>query len=247
VIATLILALVLVAQTPDGRGEVALDAPRYQGVRASAPLRAADHVRNEGGSDGAGLCVISSVVANGHYQGVPGIDKPGPGTSNVPGQFGRVDDAPGKGSAIWRAAKARPGGYGPDKLAALVEKTMPGEKYASYTGRDPSILDSLSRKGLPIGATMSTGAFYNYRPIHHMISLVHYRAGQWACVVDNNDPGRFRWMPSAEFARRWIDGGIGWAWVWTRTQAFATAGAALPLILLAAALALVGIARRRIA
>lgn len=184
-------------QTPDRRGEVALTAPEYQGVKANAPIPPELHLRNEGGSDGAGMCVPTSVDVNGRYQGVPGLEG-------------------GKDSTFWRTAKSWPGGYGPEKLARLVEETLPGEKYASYVGTDTRVLDQLSAAGYPIGATMNTGALYHYAPIHHMVSLAHYKRGQWACVVDNNDPGKYHWMPATEFDRRWIDGGTGWAWVWTR-------------------------------
>lgn len=230
---SLLLAVVLV-QTPDGRGEVGLREPVHQGVRASAPIPANQHVKNEGGSNGAGLCVIASIVANGAWQGVPGA-----GTPDANGDYGH-------GSRLWQAAKKRPGGYYPQKLAALVEEVLPTEKWASYIGRDPAILDTLSSKGYPIGATMNTGALYNYRPIHHMVSLVHYRSGQWACVVDNNQPGVFSWMPAAEFARRWVDGATGWAWIWTRLPLSARVGvSAAVLVWLAAALVIVGTWARR--
>jgi hypothetical protein len=185
---------------PDSRGEIALTVPEYRGVRATAPIPPSMHVRNEGGIDGAGLCVIASILANGQYQGVPGLEG-------------------GTASTLWRTAKRRPGGYSPDKLERLVSQVLPDEKWASYVGRDPSILDKLSRQGYPIGATMNTGALYGYRRIHHMISLIHYRTGEWASVVDNNDPGKYHWMPAAEFARRWVDGAYGWAWIWTRLPA----------------------------
>lgn len=217
----LILAAILIAsspaiaQQPDRRGEVAIDRPEYQGVRANAPIPPEMHVKNEGGSDRAGLCVISSLLANGQYQRVPGLER-------------------GKESGLWRAAKGRPGGYYPEKLAALVDEVMPGEKYASYVGVDISILDQLSKRGYPIGATMNTGSLYGYQPIHHMVSLAHYEQGQWACVVDNNDPGRYHWMPADEFGRRWIDGGEGWAWIWTRLDA-PGAGHMLAAVVIAAA------------
>ncbi len=111
---------------------------------------------------------------------------------------------------------------------------MPGEKYASYVGTDRNVLNALTRQGYPVGVTMNTGAFYGYRPIHHMVSLIHYRINGYACVVDNNDPGKFHWMPAAEFDRRWIDGGTGWAFTWTRLRASAR-GHFLLLAALAAA------------
>lgn len=201
VIIGLTLALGITAQSAaqDHRGEVRLSSPTYQGTTARAPIPPELHIQNEGGSDGAGLCVISSIIANGRYQGVPGLEN-------------------GKDSQIWRAAKAAPGGYSPTKLESLVERVMPGETWATLTGTDPSILSRLSAAGYPIGATMNTGAQYGYQPIHHMVSLIHHEPNGFACVVDNNDPGKYHWMPTQEFNRRWVDGSAGWAWIWTRTR-----------------------------
>jgi hypothetical protein len=195
----LVLSFVSVqTQAQDFRGEIATRSTTYRGTTANAPIPPEFHIRNEGGSDGAGLCVISSILANGRFQDVPGLER-------------------GKDSELWRTAKVRPGGYSPAKLEALVNEVMPDELWASSVGTDPSILAKLSALGYPIGATMNTGSSYYYQPIHHMISLVHYD-NEWACVVDNNDPGKYHWMPASEFAKRWIDGGVGWAWIWTRAK-----------------------------
>ena len=207
------------AQLLDGQREQHRQEPAYNGSNANAPIPANLHVRNEGGSDGAGLCVIASLRINGRYQGVPGVEQ------------------------IWARAKTRPGGYSPDKLQGLLDETVPAEKWASYVGRDTGILEQLSSAGYPIGATMNTGELYGYQPIHHMVSLVHYdQAKDLACVVDNNRPGVFSWMTAREFSRRWIDGGTGWAFVWTRKAAMAVAGGGGVILLVAAAVAALVIA-----
>lgn len=206
------------AQLLDGKREQHKDTPEYNGTKANAPIPVEMHMRNEGGSDGAGLCVIASLKINGRYQQVPGVDQ------------------------IWRVAKTRPGGYSPDKLQRLLDETVPDEKWASYVGRDTSILDQLSRAGYPIGATMNTGELYNYQPIHHMVSLVHFDGQKdRACVVDNNRPGVYSWMTAREFARRWIDGGTGWAFVWTRkaSNVIKTGGMLLIVAAVAAAVVLI--------
>lgn len=207
------------AQEPDRRGEIWSKSATHEGVRASAPIPPHMHMRNEGGSDGAGLCVICSIIINGRYQGVPGLEG-------------------GKNSALWKAAKNAPGGYSPDKLARLLRQVMPDEKYASYLGtgsaKDRAVLEKLSKAGYPIGATMNTGRTYNYMPIHHMVSLIHYRMGGWACFVDNNKPGTYSWIPADEWDRRWPDMGMAWAWIWTRLPVIATFGlSTLALVLLA--------------
>lgn len=222
-----ILAALLLLAAPAfaQRSETHLAEPVYQGERASAPIPSSLHVRNEGGSDGAGLCVISSVLANGMYQGVPGLDVAGP------------DGKAGKGSQLWKTAKSRPGGYWPERLNALVNELMPNELKASYSGNDPSVLDRLSRDGYPIGATMGTGERYGWGPISHMISLLHFRSSGSACVVDNNFPGEFTWMSADEFVRRWTMGGEGWAWIWTRKPGLDGSDSGEMIVILAAGVA----------
>lgn len=195
VAAALSQATAVRAQTPDRRGEVVTRVPEYRGERASAPIPPGQHVRNEGGSDGAGLCVISSMLANGQYQEVPGLEG-------------------AKQSQFWQTAKSRPGGYGPDKLIGLIRETLPGEKYASLLNASPEDLDRLSRAGYPIGGVMAWGQGYPGR-ISHMISLAHYRKDGNACIVDNNFPGEYHWMPAAEYDARFRANG-SWAFIWTR-------------------------------
>ncbi|WP_406698602.1 hypothetical protein V5E97_06930 [Singulisphaera sp. Ch08] len=205
----LLIPALALAQTPDHRGEAVTKSTMYRGVKADAPIPGHLHFHNEGGSDGQGLCVICSVIINGRYQKVPGL-------------------AGGKDSDLWRAAKAAPGGYSDDKLKRLIQRVMPGEKYASYVGtgspKDRELLERVSKAGYPIGVTMNTGQLYGYRPIHHMVSLIYYRRGGWACIVDNNRPGFYSWMPADEFDRRWVDQGMVWAWWWTRLPVLLVGG-----------------------
>jgi hypothetical protein len=219
-------------QTPDARGEVALPTPTYRGIKPTAPIPVELHVRNEGGSDRQGLCVISSVLAAGMAQGVPGL--------NIPGYDERTGrNMPGKGSALWREAKSQPGGYSPDKLAALLNRIMPGEKWTSYIGTDPREIEKLIKQGYRVCSTMSTGQQYGYRGIHHFVNDTAYTTNGWSCVVDNNDPGMFHWMPAAERARRFRDGGQIWAFAWLRLPSQNRTPAAL---LFLAAFAMMGAA-----
>lgn len=228
--AALLLGLCLLApaaygQEPDRRGEAVVGEPKHKGESVDDPIPKPFHIRNEGGSDGAGLCVISSVLANGLHAGVPGLDVP-----DANGQRG-------KGSLLWAKAKGRPGGYGPDKLARLVNEVLPDEKFASYVGTDYTVLDRWSKAGYKVGATMNTGQLYRYAPIHHMISLEKYRTDGTAWVLDNNRPGYWSVMPAAEFRRRWLDFGTGWAWIWTRKPPppAAVFGSGLAMLLLSLA------------
>lgn len=217
------------AQSPDHRGEAVTKSTTYRGVKADAPIPGHLHFHNEGGSDGQGLCVICSITINGRYQKVPGL-------------------AGGKDSDLWRAAKAAPGGYSDEKLKRLVKRIMPGEKYASYVGtgslKDRELLERVSRAGYPIGVTMNTGALYGYRPIHHMVSLIYYRRGGWACIVDNNRPGFYSWMPADEFDRRWVDQGMAWMWWWTRLPVVAVVGGSSLLLIAVAILIIVEVKHR---
>jgi hypothetical protein len=190
----LLLTLALIAQAPDRRGEVVLEVPTYKGTTASANIKPSHHIQNEGGSDGAGLCVVASMVIAGAHHG--------------------VGDLPSlKGSDLWRAAKQAPGGYYPEKFQRLITKLDPkGEKYpvVQDTQADSATLDEWSKKGWAFGVTMNTGQQYGYKRIAHMVTGVHYRSGDLACIVDNNFPGRYSWMPAAELDRR----RDGWAMHW---------------------------------
>ena len=232
VVVALVFASPAFAQAPDQRGEISIPAtspdsvPTYRGIHANAPIPSKMHQRNEGGSDGAGLCVICSIVINGRFQGIPEPLL----------------------KELWETAKSRPGGYSPGNLAALLREVCPAEKYASYIGTDPEVLERLSKQRFPIGATMNTGALYRYKIIAHMISLIHFQRDSLACVVDNNDPGFFHWMPSDEFLRRFVDGGIGWAFTWLRKPPFSAkignTQLAIVLVLTAASLVLITRGRR---
>lgn len=230
-------------QQPDYRGEVKTYSTTRKRVQA-VPVPPKYHIQNEGGSDGQGLCVISSLIQNGQYQRVP-VTKGG------------------KNSPLWLTAKRRPGGYSDGKLKGLLDEVAPREGYASYIGTNDRVLEkfTVDRK-TPVGATMNTGGLYNYAPIHHMISLLHYsKKDGTACVMDNNDQvtrdgkGRlravYRWMPAKEFARRWLDGGVGWCFAWTRRARKVVDGspaetAAILGIILAAVVVVVTAKRRRV-
>jgi len=181
------------AQQPDHRGEVITEEPEWRGVKASAPIPTWQHILNEGGSDGAGLCVIATNVIDGAYQDVEGLNA-------------------GKESPVWLMAKKRPGGYYPSKLEALFREAGLETAWFSAEGRAEELLPVIeyyTGQGIPVGVTMNTGRFYQYQTIAHMVSCLHLDAN-WACIVDNNNPGYYHWMPREEFARRLTGGRVGW-------------------------------------
>lgn len=212
-----------------GTRDTVLDRPEYQGRPARAPVPAADHVRNECGSLKAqdGLCVPSSILSNGLAQGVPGLNVPGRGTSNVPGNWSQIDDAPGKGSKFWRTVKSRPGGYWPTRLDNLLKElygqgeAVPyGAHYMCVMDDRPELLDSLSAKGYPLALTTDNGS--------HMISYDHWDMHGVSIYHDNNAPGIWHAVPARTALARSIDRASQkyFLFVWTDRPRGSIAGAA---------------------
>lgn len=201
-----------------GRWEVDTTEPVYRGVRANAPVAKEHHIRNEGGIDGAGLCVIASNTSDGLSQEVP-------------------EFAGGKACDIWRNAKRAPGGYSPDKLDRLFQRSNMATRYVSATGSLSELLpliEHYTQRGVPVATTMNTGKKYGWAYIHHMVQTVHLDA-EVACIVDNNFPGVFTWMSRAEYERRLIDGPSGWVVVFLKFKALAGWGRYLRIAAVAAA------------
>lgn len=227
-LASPILALVLAssASAQSGRWEVVTEEPEYQGVKASVPIPPEYHIPNEGSAvDGLGLCVGSSLLINGAYQGVPGMEL-------------------GKNSEWWRYLKARPGGSYPSKLEADVRKLYPDEKWVSWEGRVTDLIAEYTRKGYPVAATMNTGLQYKWQGIHHMVSVVHLD-DKYACIVDNNDPGYYHWMSADDYKRRFVDGQTGWLFVWLRDPGKLAASSTTTMLIIAVAVVVVSSALRR--
>lgn len=214
------IAAVLIACSPSlaqsGRWEVVTDKPEYRGVEADVPVPAEHHIRNEGSAvDGYGLCVGSSLLINGAYQGVPGMEL-------------------GKQSEWWRYLKSRPGGSYPGKLEADLKKLYPDEKWISWEGRVTDLISEYTKAGYPVAATMNTGVQYGWQGIHHFVSVVHLD-DEVACVVDNNDPGKYHWMSADDYKRRFVDGQTGWLFIWLRNPNRRTADATVWVLVIALA------------
>jgi hypothetical protein len=172
---------------PDERGEVWAQV-EYDGTTAYCPIPRSLRKKNEGGSDGAGLCVIASQVTDGRYQQIAA----------------QVEE-------LWRVAKTRDGGYWPERLKRLMAEVAPDLPYKSYEGTDVAWMEGVLKSGIPIGVTYGTGRGYQYQQIAHMVSLVHLDSER-AGIIDNNFPGFVAWMPLGEFKRRFILGSdAGWA------------------------------------
>jgi hypothetical protein len=103
--------------SPDGKHEVTCDLPE--------DLR----TKNVGGSDGAGLCVFSSVGHAARYQNE---------------------------RRLWnlqRDMRAERGGGWPEKTEAMIEKYGHGTEYLQYVGTDPAILELALKTGRMVSCT----------------------------------------------------------------------------------------------
>lgn len=158
---------------PDGKTEIQIDLPADQ------------HLRNKGGSDGAGLCVFTSIEHAARW-------------ANVKQLIGFRD---------WM--RRYPGGGYPDKVTAKInqickERGLPVPDYIQIQGRDLELLKAALQNGRLVSVTYSrspTGR-YGGATIAHMVNLVHADTRHFA-VLDNNYPGvdKYEWMTPQEFVR----------------------------------------------
>lgn len=158
---------------------------------AAADLPAALHMRNKGGSDGAGLCVFTSIEHCAAWQNVPEL----------------------AGFQLWMTRK--PGGGYPSKVDQMLaafcrEKGVPVPAYVQHEGGDERVLELAIKTGRMVAVTYGGSDDFYRSYIAHMVNLVHLDA-QRAAILDNNRPGVFVWMTRADFLKRWKAGGGGWA------------------------------------
>lgn len=161
------------------------------------------HLKNRGGSDGAGLCVDCSVQHACIYQRVRPLED------------------------FFKWHWDKPGGSWPDRVDKDIaqicqEKGVAVPDYIQAEDRDNRRLISLFTKtGRMVGATYgySPTGRYNGQKIAHMISIAHCtppHAGScgWVGVLDNNFPRTIEWTPYDQFlavhnsgaAQGWIVG-----------------------------------------
>ncbi len=161
------------------------------GVHATVDLPTSQHTRNVGGSDGAGLCVFTSVHHAGRWQGVAALD----------------------GFREWMRRK--PGGGYPQKVDAMLaaycrEKGVSVPGYVQHTGGDDTFLDlALHTDRMPCVTYDGRDDFYS-GIVYHMVNLTHMD-GTRAAILDNNRPGVWLWMSRTDFLSRWRGSGGGWA------------------------------------
>ena len=168
---------------PDGKTEVVCDYP--QSLR----------MRNTGGSDGAGLCVFTSVQNCARWQSGPVLQD------------------------FQAFMRQYPGGGYPEKLDKFIrlcaqKQGKPVPDFIQHTGGNAEFLDAAMATGRMVAVTYD-GHDMHYgmnATIAHMVNLVHLDQ-EWAVVHDNNFIGEKQlvWLPRAEFMKRWRGNGGGWA------------------------------------
>lgn len=164
------------------------------------------HMKNCGGSDGAGLCVFTSLNHSAYFQNIPVLQD------------------------FQQWMRKYPGGSWPDKTARMIEKRAKeagkqAPEFIQIEGKDLEILKLACKTGRMPGVTYSfspTGRYGGGR-ISHMVSLAAAGAGAekgkgpggrgWFCVIDNNYPGRnqIEWLSEQLFLRTYTGGGQGWS------------------------------------
>lgn len=153
------------------------------GTRAICDLPTGRHVQNIGGSDGAGLCVYTSVQLCADWHNTPQL------------------------TAFQRWASRRPGGSYPEKLDADItafcaSQNLPVPAYVQHVGGDESFLELAIKTGRMVGVTYAGVDGFYRGPVAHMVNLVHLDENL-ACIVDNNRAGKFIWMTRSQFLNRW--------------------------------------------
>lgn len=152
-------------------------------------------VKNVGGSDGAGLCVFTSIMHSARFQNVELLYD----------------------FQSWMRDK--PGGGWPDKVKDMIarlakEKGVEPPDYVQVENNDLEILKLACRTGRMPGVTYSrspTGR-YGGQSISHMVSLVTATDKHFA-VLDNNYIGTnaYEWMSPSEFLKTYSGGRSGWS------------------------------------
>jgi hypothetical protein len=167
--------------------------PELDGEAVTCDLPTSEHLRNLGSAiDGGGLCVFTSIDHAARW-------------ANEPTLIGFRD-----------FMRRYPGGGYPEKVDESIprmarSKGLPVPAYVQHTGGDPEFLRLALKTGRYPCVTYSgrDGVFYR-GSVAHMVNLVHL-SERWAVIHDNNFPGRWLWMPPAEFLARWQSSGGGWA------------------------------------
>lgn len=174
------------------KGAFQAGGPELNGETVTCDMPTTEHLQNKAGSDGLGLCVFTSLDLAARW-------------CNEPALIGFRD-----------FMTKYPGGGYPSKVDEYIPKMaqskgLPSPNYIQHEGGDPEFLKLALKTGRYVSVTYAgnDGVFYNIG-IDHMVNLVHL-TDKIAVILDNNNPGKYLWMPSSEFISRWKARGGGWA------------------------------------
>src|SRR5262249_23495288 len=142
--------------------------PSFAGSEIQCDLWPEDHVKNQAGRDGKGLCVFASLDMAARWQ-------------NVSALIGFRDFI---SQHFCRGH--------PQKVAAMIPraaaaKSQPAPRYWQFTDGDPAKLQRILDTGRIACVTYGYSPRYG-GPIAHMVCLVHLDC-KWAVVLDCNFPG----------------------------------------------------------
>jgi hypothetical protein len=177
-----------------GHGEIKEAGPTGpDGTQAQVDYPKSQWQKNTGGSNGAGLCVFTSIEFAARWQHVPELED----------------------FQAWM--KSHPGGGYPSKVDAMIgqlckQKGVQVPQYIQYQGRDLDVLRLALKTGRLPCITYDGHDGLHYRGgISHMTNVAHLD-DKWAMVLDNNyPPDKSLWMSPQEFLQRWAGKGNGWA------------------------------------
>jgi len=151
------------------------------------------HLKNVGGSDGAGLCVATSITHAARYQGIQVLQ-----------DFQQ-----------W-CRKYRGGGW-PEKVDKQIrqvceERGQPVPRYLQVRKLDMEIVKAATKSGRFVCSTYAFSPTNRYRgKVAHMVNIAH-ADDQSIAWLDNNFPGEenYEWVDPATAARQMNDMGGAW-------------------------------------
>jgi hypothetical protein len=180
-----------------GVEQIQVGGPELDGVSVSCDLPDERHLKNVGGSDGAGLCVFASATMAADFHGRKEM----------------LD--------FFQWMRKKPGGGYPEKFAKMVkeycaEKGIAEPEFVQITNGDVDFLEAASDARIMLGFTYggADGVFYRSEVAHMCCLLYFSRKTHRAAILDNNNPGKILWMSDEELVKRWKAMQGGWALAW---------------------------------
>ncbi len=171
-------------------GDVSLDGNTHNGVEVVCDLPQSQRVKNATGTDGAGLCVWSSLTSAARWQNCRVL------------------------AYLQREMRKQKGGGWPSRVDSVLKKHG-YTNYINYQGKDPTVLlRALATDRMPCVTYDGHDGVHYKGKIAHMVNLVYLDTGKnLACICDNNFIGdnELVWMTYKEFIDRWVGDTQGWA------------------------------------